>query len=103
MPQVRVRPLPSFLFFSCISCQWEGSFSHRRGVANDVIPQSLVFVEQVATYVYQNVNFQATVKLVDDHKVKVTGYGRLSCVISDRYFFHFLSQKCLNDEFLFVL
>ncbi|KAG1688284.1 hypothetical protein DVH05_003931 [Phytophthora capsici] len=35
--------------------------------------QSLVFAEQVPTYVYQNVNFQATVKLVDGHKNKVTG------------------------------
>ncbi|KAE8892166.1 hypothetical protein PF005_g9592 [Phytophthora fragariae] len=37
------------------------------------MPQTLVFVEQVPTYVYQNVNFQATVKLVNEHKAKVTG------------------------------
>ncbi|OWZ08613.1 hypothetical protein PHMEG_00018810 [Phytophthora megakarya] len=37
------------------------------------MPQSLVFAEQVPTYVYQNVSFQATVKLVDDHKAKITG------------------------------
>ncbi|KAG3086049.1 hypothetical protein PI125_g19051 [Phytophthora idaei] len=37
------------------------------------MPQSLVFAEQVPSYVYQNVNFQATVKLVDSHKAKVTG------------------------------
>ncbi|KAG7397402.1 hypothetical protein PHYBOEH_000756 [Phytophthora boehmeriae] len=37
------------------------------------MPQSLVFAEQVPTYVYQNVTFQATVKLVDEHKAKVTG------------------------------
>ncbi|EEY60202.1 uncharacterized protein PITG_12530 [Phytophthora infestans T30-4] len=37
------------------------------------MPQSLVFAEQVPTYVFQNVNFQATVKLVDSHKTKVTG------------------------------
>ncbi|KAK1931848.1 hypothetical protein P3T76_012780 [Phytophthora citrophthora] len=37
------------------------------------MPQSLVFAEQVPTYVYQNVSFQATVKLVDGHKNKVTG------------------------------
>ncbi|KAL4172247.1 co-chaperone [Phytophthora ramorum] len=37
------------------------------------MPQSLVFAEQVPTYVYQNVSFQATVKLVDDHQAKVCG------------------------------
>ncbi|KAF4320156.1 hypothetical protein BBO99_00005903 [Phytophthora kernoviae] len=35
--------------------------------------ESLVFAEQVPTFVYQNVSFQATVKLVDEHKAKVTG------------------------------
>ncbi|CEG49679.1 uncharacterized protein PHALS_07431 [Plasmopara halstedii] len=35
--------------------------------------RSLVFLEQVPTYVYQNVTFQASVQLIDNQKGKVTG------------------------------
>ncbi|RMX65569.1 hypothetical protein DD238_007217 [Peronospora effusa] len=37
------------------------------------MPQSLVFADQVPTYVFQNVTFQTTVMLVDDYKAKVMG------------------------------
>lgn len=37
------------------------------------MPQSLVFAEQVPAYVYQDVTFRTAVKLVDEHKAKVTG------------------------------
>ncbi|CAH0479020.1 unnamed protein product [Peronospora belbahrii] len=35
--------------------------------------QSLVFIEQVPSYVYQNMTFHATVELVDDQKTKLMG------------------------------
>ncbi|CAI5710621.1 unnamed protein product [Peronospora destructor] len=37
------------------------------------MPQSLVFVDQVPTYVFPNVTFQTTVMLVDDCNAKVRG------------------------------
>ncbi|KAI9914631.1 hypothetical protein PsorP6_007290 [Peronosclerospora sorghi] len=41
------------------------------------MPQTLAFAEQCPAYVYQNVNFRATVKLVDEHKAKVMGVRKL--------------------------
>lgn len=43
-------------------------------------PQSLVFVTPLPAYVYQNVAFEAVVKLVDGNKTTITGYVCLHSV-----------------------
>ena len=74
MPQVSA--VSSFPFLS-FSVGKEKAICRTERVTNTFLrSQSLVFAEQAPPYVYQNVNFRATVKLVDDdqHPGKLTGY-----------------------------